>query len=200
MPMKNRPTSSASDGAENDSTPATTPPGHPQRRGPMDAARSLAGEIVVVIVCVVFWLETSEFEQPDAGGLGPTFVPRLLIILLVICVMVRICQTFWSRPADEQHADDDYPISKRHLVQGIALSVGYVLAVMYVGYPLATFLLVLSFIWTASKFTWTAAVLAFGVALALPYLFVRVVFIDLPRGVGVFDEFTIWLYGLLGIY
>jgi hypothetical protein len=196
---------------------AAVPPSGPQgadKRGRgAELGRALLGELLVLVVCAVFWWQTYAFEQPDAQGLGPAFVPRLLIGLLVVCVLVRVVQSVLEvrRPDAHRHsgtphveegelAEEEYPASTPHVLLGIGLAAGYVLATTLVGYPIATFLLVVAFVWTASRLSWTVVAVALGVALAFPYLFVRVVFIDLPRGIGVFDDFTIWLYSLLGIY
>lgn len=197
----------------------TPPPIRPEgsrRTNVGDLARSLLGELLILAVCAVFWVQTYKFEQADADGLGPTFMPRLLIGLLALCVLIRIAQTVhaarWApasarpRGAKEagpsaEHADEEnHPTSPRHMLVGIAVAVGYVLATTYLGYPIATFLLIIAFVATTSRLTWKTFAVAFGVALFFPYLFVKIVYIDLPTGVGVFDSLTIALYSLLGIY
>lgn len=71
-------------------TTPPVPPDRPQGSGGRHIAGSLVGEVVVLAVCALFWWQTYSFEQEDAAGLGPTFVPRLLIVLLVVCVLVRV--------------------------------------------------------------------------------------------------------------
>jgi putative tricarboxylic transport membrane protein len=195
-------------------SPPPIPPGRNRRRDGRDIARSISGELLILVVCAIFWSQTYKFEDADADGLGPTFVPRLLIGLLVLCVLVRVVQTFLARPglqtarsdAEGTHpdapedAEEEHPTSRRYLLVGVGLAVGYVLATMYLGYPLATFLLVVGFVGINSRLTWHTFAVALAVALSFPYLFVRIVFIDLPTGVGVFDSFTIALYSALGIY
>lgn len=182
---------------------------------------TLLPEVLLLGVCVVFWVQTYAFEQEGAQGLGPTFLPRLLLVLLALCVLGRVAQKFsaarssspkaGSTAQEEETAgllhveegaipEEDWPSSTPHLLLGVGLAAGYALATTYLGYPLATLLLLVGFVSLASRFTWLTLAVALGVALSFPYLFVKVVYIDLPRGVGVFDDFTVWLYGLLGIY
>jgi len=202
--------------SSSDSPTAARPiaPGTARRTGGRDIARAVGGELLLLVVCAIFWSQTYRFEQDDADGLGPTFVPRLLIGLLVVCVLVRVVQTLRAppdldgsrsdsagvHPDSPEDAEEDHPTSRRHLLVGVGMAVGYVLASMYVGYPIATFLLVVGFVGLNSAITWRTFAVALAVALSFPYLFVRVVFIDLPTGVGIFDSFTIALYSALGIY
>lgn len=206
--------------SDEDAMPPSAPPGRAGGARALDRARSLLSEALLLVICGIFWVQTTSFEQEGAEGLGPTFVPRLLIVLLVVCALARMLQKVLAWPRGEpsvaaprEHtgdgqlhveegaiAEEDYPSSTRHLLLGIALAVGYVLGTTYLGYPLATLLVVVVFVWTASRLTWVTLAVAFGIALTFPYIFVKVVFIDLPRGVGVFDDFTVWLYNLLGIY
>lgn len=195
-------------------SPPPIPPGPNRRRDGREIARSVSGEVLILVVCAIFWSQTYQFEDADADGLGPTFVPRLLIGLLVLCVLVRVVQTFragpglqtsrsdaeGTHPDSPEDAEEEHPTSRRYLLVGVGLAVGYVLATMYLGYPLATFLLVVGFVGINSRLTWHTFAVALAVALSFPYLFVRIVFIDLPTGVGVFDSFTIALYSALGIY
>lgn len=195
------------------------------RPSPWSFVRSLVTEAALLAVCAVFWVQTREFEQDvGPGELGPAFVPRLLIVLLALCVLIRVVQQLleFRRPAPEvdQHAEartdraaagghvleegtiaeEEYPTDGLRLLLGFALAVGYVVGTIYLGYPLATLLVIIAFISTASKLTWTAVLVGLVTALVFPYVFVKVVFIALPTGVWVFDDFTVWLYNLLGIY
>lgn len=190
-------------------------------------------EAALLAVCAVFWVQTNTFDQDvPPGELGPAFFPRLLVILLAVCVLIRVLQTLLAsrrdtsvtpsgQAAEGTHllddtsynlsvggerieegtiVEEDYPIDNFRLFIGCALAVGYVLGTTYLGYPLATLLVILAFLWTASKPTWVALLVAFATALAFPYMFVKIVFIALPTGVWIFDDFTVWLYNLLGIY
>jgi len=186
---------------------------------------SLATEAVLLVVCAVFWVQTNKFDQEvNPGELGPTFVPRLLIVVFALSIVIRVLQEVMearrsavaleddaqpgtalgavtSQSLEEGAlAEEEYPTDPKRLLLGFALAIGYVFGTIYLGYPLATLLLVLAFIWTGSRFSWTAVGVALVTALAFPYIFVKLVYIALPTGVWIFDDFTVWLYNLMNIY
>ena len=186
--------------------------------------RTLVPEVALLLFGAVFWVQTYPFAPDKLAIRGPAFYPRLLMVLLAICVVVLITQNFraWRHgpigdlpvPGSDpdslevpllpdggvEELEEHYPMDSRHLLAGIAISVGYVFATIYLGYALATTLVIVIFVWFTRKLTWAAVLMAIGTGLLFPYIFVKIVFISLPTGVGIFDEFTVWLYRLLGIY
>ena len=77
----------------------------------------------------------------------------------------------------------------------------YIVATMYLGWPIATFLFVVAFLWVAGKRNLAVTVpVAAALAVAFTFIFVKAVYMALPTGVGVFDSLTVATYELLGIY
>jgi putative tricarboxylic transport membrane protein len=169
-------------------------------------------EVVAIALCVPLWVASSEWTS-SVGGPGPAFYPRFLILLMVLAMAVRLVQEVRTIRRGSTAADEDEPpleegvemdaslLDNRRVVVAIALSVAYVLATLYLGWVLATFALVSAFLWLTGKrnpLITVPVALVFSVGMA--FLFVKVVYISLPTGVGVFDQFTVLLFELLGAY
>ena len=166
-------------------------------------------EIVVLVGCAVLLVGTRDMTTSGAGP-GPAFYPRLLIGLLALAIVVRIAQQVRSdrRPDTTPEASGGEPsdfdpetISDTRVLAAVAFTVGYIVATLYLGWPLATFLFVVAFCWAAGKRNLLLTIpIAAAVSLAFTYVFVKVVYMALPTGVGVFDSLTVALFELLGIY
>jgi putative tricarboxylic transport membrane protein len=169
--------------------------------------------LVGIGLCVPLWLATTEWPTAD-GGPGPAFFPRLLIGLFALSMVVRIVQdirTVRRGVAVENDDEEEMPeegaeldtalISARQVAIVIAVLVGYVVATMYLGWVLATFLMIVIFLVLAGKRNLLVVVpLALVLSVGFAYVFVKVVYLSLPTGVGVFDDASVLLYELLGAY
>lgn len=173
--------------------------------------RQILPEIGFIILAAYLWYEAGEFRDVRGDALGPDFWPQLLTVLLGLTACVRLVRKlFLLRRANQQADDalsakdedsDDEPISRRKAGIVIALAIGYVPSVIYLGYPLATLLFMVVFLWLSGKCNWLAIISVSTIGtFVFTYTFQEIVFVALPTGVGVFDSFTVWLYRLLGIY
>ncbi|WP_165789264.1 tripartite tricarboxylate transporter TctB family protein [Mycolicibacterium agri] len=168
-----------------------------------------------IALCVPLWMATTQWPTGGAEGPGPAFFPRLLIGLFALSMVVRIVQDIRTvrrgAPVAQEEDDEAMPeegaeleaslISPRRVAIVIALSVAYVIGTIYLGWVIGTFLLVIAFLVLAGKRNLLIVVpLAAVVSIGFAYMFVKVVYLSLPTGVGVFDEFSIRLFELIGAY
>ncbi len=176
---------------------------------------ALLPPIAGICLCIPLWLVTDEWGMPSEGGPGPAFYPRLLIGLFAFCMSVRLVQEIVAlrRGVVAEKADDEEAIpeegaelendliSARRVAIVIAIAIAYVVGTIYLGWVVATFLVVVVFLVLAGKRNLfivvpLAAVLSIGFA----YMFVKVVYLSLPTGVGFFDDASVRLFELLGAY
>lgn len=193
---------------------------HTPGAGWLRMAGHVLPEIVLIVIAAYLWYRTGQFRQVPPGDLGPDFWPQLLTILLGVTAGVRAVHKVLvlrraarasaagnAAPADDAAAGpgvdegDEEPIFRGKAAIVMALAVGYVVGVIYLGYPLATAVFLGAFLWLSGKRNWllVTAVSVVG-ALVFTYTFQKIVFVALPTGVGIFDAFTVWLYQLVGIY
>jgi putative tricarboxylic transport membrane protein len=184
----------------------TSQPGGPRRWA------AILPEVVAIALCVPLWTVSSGWTS-SVGGPGPAFYPRFLIALLALAMVVRIVQEVRTVRLGIADADDDEPpleegvemdsalLDNRRVLVAIALSVAYVFGTLYLGWVLATFALVSAFLWLTGKRNPLITVpVALVLSVGMAFVFVKVVYISLPTGVGVFDQFTVLLFELLGAY
>lgn len=170
-------------------------------------------EIAALVLCAVLYSRTGAWDTTVEGP-GPAFYPQLLIWLLAFAMLVRLGQHVLEirreRAGMQRHVEaaveegvefDDAAISTVRVWQAIAMSVGYVTATLYLGWVIATFAFVVAFLYACGKRNLLLTVpLGAGLAVGFAYIFVKVVYIALPTGVGVFDLFTLRLFQAIGAY
>jgi putative tricarboxylic transport membrane protein len=158
-------------------------------------------------------LDTRGLDQVARDGqLGPGFWPRLVLVCLgLTCVVKGLAE--WRRV---RAAEPSAPVlvdaraletgtlpemSRRKLASAIGLIVLYVLAVPAVGFPLATGAFIAAFMSLCGARSGMAlgANAALGTILLL-YLFVKLVYLPLPKGEGPFEGVSLALYRALGIF
>ena len=192
---------------------APDPSGLEVAQSPRRAWRKIGPELAAVGLCVLLWSQTLEFKS-SVGGPGPAVYPRVLIALFALAMVVRMLQqlretrnsqpaevTAPEAPPEEGVEFDESLIDGRKVWVAIGFSVLYVFSTLFLGWPIATLVFSIVFLLLAGKrnpvfIVPTALVFSLG----FTYVFVKVVYISLPTGAGVFDLVTVRLYELMGIY
>jgi hypothetical protein len=92
-------------------------------------------------------------------------------------------------------------LARATLVTAVAVLLGYVLATPTVGFPLATAGFIVAFMWLAGSRSLPAlAACAVLGPVVLLYVFVKLVYLPLPKGAGAFEALTLGLYRFLRIF
>jgi putative tricarboxylic transport membrane protein len=168
---------------------------------------SILPEVVLLIaVGYAFYLAGNFTNAAEPGQLGPGFWPRLAATGMAIALLARIFQAVRARhrPIVKIHTpfdadEDEAPFDNTRVAIAMGLAVGYVFATMFLGFMIATAVFLTVFIWIGGQRKWYVPVVGIGGALVATVVFVGVVYVALPTGVGVFDAVTVAIYGLLGI-
>lgn len=158
----------------------------------------------LLAVAAVLYRLADQFDvAARPGQLGPDFWPKLAIGLLGIVSLVELVRALVSprhdevhgiadqleavEPVDEELADRSLPL----LLGGMALSVGYAVSLGVIGFPLATFVFLVAFMYLGRfrrhNMIWLSSFI--GAAL-LSFLFLKVVYVSLPRGIAPFSIVT----------
>jgi len=132
------------------------------------------------------------------GQLGPGFWPRLVLGGLALACAGRAFTAWRGGPLD---AGERESVRGGVLAAAVALIGAYVLAVPLIGFPLATAAFVAAFMGLAGVRTVRGlAASAAGGTIALLYVFVKLVYLPLPKGAGPFEDVTLALYRVLRIF
>lgn len=160
--------------------------------------------VALLMVAAVLYRLTNHFDvEARPGELGPDFWPKLAIGLLAVVSLVELARALVSPRHGEVHGIADQieatePIDKELtdrslplLLGGMGLSVGYAVSLGIIGFPLATFAFLVTFMYLGRfrrhGMIWLSSFI--GAAL-LSFLFLKVVYVSLPRGMAPFSLVT----------
>jgi putative tricarboxylic transport membrane protein len=165
---------------------------------------SLKGPLLIFGVALYFFFLAGKLDDmPIPGQLGPYFWPRATLILLMVSCGIKSLEILSSRKKGEtpgEAASSLPPIHILKLVALIALVIGVVLATDKIGFLLSNFFFLFAFLYlTGLRRKFLLLLISAGGTLVLIYLFVKVVYLPLPKGMWFFDDITLFLYRLLGV-
>jgi Tripartite tricarboxylate transporter TctB family len=175
---------------------------------PRAVLTEMVPEVVLLIGAIYLFVLAGSFGgQQEPGQLGAGFWPRMAAVGLIVALVARIYQTFRARnrpivkirsefPAEE---DEDVAFDWLRVFLAMGLAVAYVLGTMFIGYLFATAAFLFAFMWLGGQRRWYVPLIAIGGALGSASIFIGIVFVALPTGVGIFDTLTVAIYELLGL-
>jgi putative tricarboxylic transport membrane protein len=181
---------------------------HEPDRGRGAVLGEVIPEFVVLAGAVYLFFMAGNFSSSQQPGqLGPAFWPRLVAAGLAVALLVRIVQVFreHNQPVVrvvsefDDIEDDDAEVHWPSAAVAMGLAFGYVVGTMFLGYMFATIAFLGAFIWFGGQRTWHVPLVAVAGGLLMTYVFVGVVYVSVPTGVGVFDTITVAFYELVGI-
>lgn len=175
--------------------------------------------VVVLLFAGFLYYRTTQFgAAPPGGRIGPDVWPKIILgLAMVTCGYAIVRGLLIGRddaqvggvlesiveetPSGEPQPAAPPPASSRWtLIIGIAMTVAYVALVDKLGFFLSTALYLAGFMWVGN-YRRIGVVLATSLAGALAFMFVfmKVVYVSLPLGVGPFAELTYLLMRIMGI-
>ena len=164
---------------------------------------SILPEVVLLAAAVYLFVVALGFKQVGpADQIGPGFWPQVLCVGIGIGALVRLGQKLRSQESRVvgDATSEAGELRMPRVALGVALVVGYVVGMLFLGYILATALFLIAFIYLGGQRKWYVVPLALASSFLFAYVFLKVVYIALPSGVGIFDQLTVLLYELLGVY
>lgn len=169
-------------------------------------AAGVAAPLAGIVLTGALFVATRGLDQvAQAGQLGPGFWPRLVLAGLGLSCLAKLVVA-WRRRSETAGGDAALAagrpaISHARLAGGIALIVLYVALASPIGFALATASFIAGFMWLAGARAWPgiAASAVLGTVVLL-YVFVRLVYLPLPKGDGPFETLTIALYRALRLF
>lgn len=180
----------------------------------------LPHSIMLLVAIGLYWaaLQIDTSSAVAGGRIGPDFWPRVVIAFMGLLCLYEIIKRLVMRstssvagltesllhnPAEsvEPPADDavgrEYP---RLLWTGMALIVGYVVVVPWLGFFLTSAVFLAAFTWIGGfRRPLVTLVVSLSGALFLVVIFMRVAYISLPLGAGPFRGLSAALLHLIGV-
>ena len=168
--------------------------------------------LIWLVVAAVLWALTTQISfDARPGQIGPNFWPRVAIGFMALASLVEIGrQLFSAAPGKEiagigealegsDGAEDEAPRQPQLLLIGVVLTLAFAVLVSTLGFVLSTFLYLVAFMYAGRyrnhAMIWTTAALG---TLLFAFVFLKVVYVSLPRGTAPFDAVTQFVLKLLG--
>jgi len=178
---------------------------------------------VMLLVAIALYAAAMQIDTSATMGgrrIGPDFWPKAVILFMGALALYEVIKraVFGSdfratgltdklteNPAGDpttatpaEEAEIEYP---RLLIAGVALILGYVFVVDWLGFFVTTALFLFGFTWVGGfrRHGWNALI-ALGGAFAMVVLFMRVAYISLPLGSGPFRSVSIALMSAIGVH
>jgi len=164
---------------------------------------SLKGPLLIFLIALYFYVLAGKIEEvPMPGQLGPAFWPKAILILLMISCGIKALELFLARKKESEAGGGEPPpaVNYPKLLAMIALVMAVVVGMEAIGFPLANlFFLILFLRLTGVQKKLYLLLFSLLGTIFLLYLFVKVVYLPLPKGTWFFHDLTIYFYRLLGI-
>lgn len=183
----------------------------------MDATRlkkSVPYFIVIAVATALYSVAGNIGYGARAGQIGPDFWPRMALILMALACLYEIGRIFFAATPGEEVSgiaealDHDkieeteaqeafYPMLT---VAGAGLTLAYALWVTELGFVLSTFIYIVAFMYVGRYrnhlVIWLSGLIG---TLGFAFIFLKVVYVSLPRGVEPFAQVTQFVMNLLGV-
>lgn len=166
--------------------------------------KSFTGPLLIFLGATYFYFLAGKIdENPMEGQLGPAFWPKMILILLIVSCGVKILEIIKERKGAKGETTIERPSCEADTPK-LAMMIAMVVAAVYfmdiIGFSLVNFLFLLLFMRIAGLRKKLPLFLISGLGtIFLLYLFVKVVYLPLPKGQWFFDDLTIILYRILHI-
>jgi putative tricarboxylic transport membrane protein len=166
--------------------------------------KSLIGPLLIFLLAVYFYFLAGKIDEPPGPEhLGAAFWPKMLLIFLMVSCAIKggeILKARRSEGAEGTPAGSRAEVDIPKLAAMIAMVIAGVYFMDIIGFPLSNFIFLLLFMRIAGVRKKVPLLLTSVLGtIFLLYLFVKIVYLPLPKGQWFFDDMTIFLYRLLHI-
>ena len=160
-----------------------------------------AGPIFFVIFAAVVYVYSDRSIDPaPPGQLGAAFWPKMCLAGILLAAGLKAFELFRSRGRSSGEGGECKEMDNGKLALMMLLLVLVVPAIGLIGFPLASVLFFVLFLHLAGlKKPLTLALVSVLGTVGLIYVFVKIVYIPLPRGEWLFDDLTLLIYRALQI-
>ena len=175
-------------------------------------AKGIIPYAAVLAFAVFLFTRTAAFAALGRPGqLGPDFWPKAVLVLLMVTCAIEIVRVALVPPAKPSalanakqghgEGDEEEPRFPALLLSGIVLTILYVPGMQVLGFFLATAVYLAAFMLVGRYRRYgVIAVTSLVGSLAFVFVFMKIVYVSLPLGIGPFQSVSTALMALLGIH
>ena len=191
-------------------------------------ARSQASSFAIPVVALAagIFLYIEIVNDPNVDLTRPQNAavwPRIMISGLMIGAFVMLLQRLWVLIRDfrtvqkapesfDADSEDHWETigseavlvsqhdNRKAVLGGLGL-IGYIFALLYIGYPIATAaIMVYWLILSGWRQPLRIAIASLGVTYGVLVVFIKIAYLPLPKGAGIFNDATVGIYRTLGLF
>lgn len=161
----------------------------------------LKGPIAIFLFgAAVYFYADRSIDPPPPGQLGGAFWPKMCALGMAVAGVLKGWEAIRSRERPPEEGAACKEMDNRKLAWMILLIVAVVPAVDLLGFAIAT----AAFIWVflrlaGARGRFLLPLVSLGGTVFLLYLFVKIVYLPLPKGEWFFEDLTLALYRALWI-
>jgi len=172
------------------------------------APRRILPHAVMLAATVLLWIAARRIETGSGGRVGPDLWPKAILGFMALLCIYEIGRRLLARDSEaatglvkmESGTVAPRATHPRMLAAGIVLIGGYVAAVPWIGFFIATTLFLAAFTWAGGfRRPVAVAVVSLAGSLALVVTFMRIAYISLPLGEGPFRAVSLALLRAIGV-
>ena len=161
--------------------------------------------LMLLASVALYWAATLiDVRTGGTHRIGPDAWPKAIIVFMGLLCAWEIVRRLVMRPAHEDAAADTGGASAgfrpRLLAAGVAIVLGYVIAVTWLGFFVTTAAFLALFTWVGGlRRPLLVAATSLAGSLLLVFIFMRVAYISLPLGEGPFRALSLALLQAFGV-
>lgn len=153
--------------------------------------------VFLLLLAGYFYKLTYSFKQISKYDvMGPGFWPRIVLVflmgLIIFAIVIEIRKMIKKVSQEE---DKNQKISYKKFIFALVVSFGYFFIMRYVGFVIATLVFQGMFLFVQGVRQVKILILTPSVlTLLLFILFIKLMYLPLPKGIGIFRSFSLLLY------
>ncbi|MEW6661025.1 MAG: tripartite tricarboxylate transporter TctB family protein [Bacillota bacterium] len=156
-------------------------------------------ELIIALGILLFsglmFYETTKFPPTRFTDIGPEYWPQIVLGGMILFSLILLISIFANKQKIGEAPPEEpkpYPLN---FWFAIAITVFYIKALPVVGFPIATLLFFIAFLWLLKyRCIKSICLVTVGSTILLVMLFPRLLSIPLPRGTGLFRMITLFFY------
>jgi len=170
-----------------------------EKTGVLVSLGTIKGPLLICGISIYFYYLAGKMEE-FPGQLGPAFWPKAILLLLMVSCGIKTIEILIAQQKGRTTGGEASlpPVNVPILLGLIGIILGAVALMNEIGFLLTNVLFLLSFMYLAGVRKKITLILSsvLGTVILL-YLFVKVVYLPLPKGSWFFDDLTIAIYRFL---
>lgn len=181
----------------------------------IDRLKTQLPYVIVLLISGYLFYRATQFDFVAPGGrIGPDAWPKAILLLsMLTCAFEIIKNLFFARsshkvagvlesivkeaPVEEEPLPRSYP---GLLIAGALMTVAYAALINILGFFICTVLFLAGFMWVG-RYRRLGVILAASLSGGIVFMFVfmKIVYVSLPLGVGPFGQVSVHLMQIMGI-